>query len=286
MDFAPSGKLLAALDYERMTLFTGGPEAVEELDASQYDCSHVDGISADGKLLLFTECGTAVGRHYTSYLRDLKSRTTRPLSSGRGLDLSADGEWAITIDPQDRKSVTLRRTSSPDFRVLSGGFEYQWAKFLPGDQELLAGGSFPGQPLKIYRQTLRDGRLREVRGIEYMDDVMVSGVDTKVGGLVGNQLRVFDWSTGKLLVSSQAAGQWPVGWSGDGHAILAVDPRKMTIVKLDVCSGKSENWKSIKPQHGGGFAGLAGVVAVPEAGAYAYSARFSSSRLYLVSGLS
>jgi hypothetical protein len=55
---------------------------------------------------------------------------------------------------------------------------------------------------------------------------------------------------------------------------------------VNVATGESELWKSLGPKEVTGFVGLANAVAVPELGAYAYSASWDLSRLYVVDGWS
>lgn len=286
LDFAKTGDLLVTVDDTRMSMMAGAISDVSETDISKFDCSHVDAISEDGRFLLFTECGSAVGRHYTAYLRDLTSATTTQVGSGRAMALSADGRQAITIDPQNRTVLTLHDIATGRSRALpSDGIDYQWARFLPGTTELLVGGSRNGMPLAIYKQCPGTGSLDKVAVPAYLDDVVISPSGQMIAGLFEGKLRAFEWQTGRELTIPAPVTFFPLGWSADGRKLYVMNTRTLEISSVEIGSGEVERWRQLPGRDKPGFVAVAGAVAAPEAGVYAYSLHLSSSRLYLVSGL-
>ncbi|MBV9766176.1 MAG: winged helix-turn-helix domain-containing protein, partial [Acidobacteriaceae bacterium] len=130
LDISNTGRALIATDDTRMTMIAALAGA-GETDLSKFDCSHVDDISSDGNLVLFTEGGDAGGQHYIAYLHNHISGKTYPINSGRGLAISADGKSVLTIDPLDRGTLMITSVDSRKVSKIFGrGFEYQWAKFL------------------------------------------------------------------------------------------------------------------------------------------------------------
>ncbi len=114
LDISRAGRVLIAVDDVRMTM-TGAPGVGRaESDLSKFDLSHVDDISVGGNLVLFSEGGAAGGQHYSTYVHDQKSGSTFRVASGRGLALSPDAKWALTVDPQDRTNLTLTSIGSQD----------------------------------------------------------------------------------------------------------------------------------------------------------------------------
>ena len=287
-DSSRSGDLLVSVDEPRMSLLTGRRGETGETDVSKFDFSHIDGISDDGRYLLFTECSSAAGLHYTTYLRDLTSQTTTPVAFGRGLALSADGRRAITIDPQDRKKVMLHDLESGQSGSIGiPDFEYQWARFLSSRSEILVGGSRKGGALSTFRYRLNTRELTKLNLAVYLDEVVVSSTGHQIAGISEGQLRLFDWQTGnETCLPGEGGASFPVGWSLDGQTLYALNTRNLVISAVDRASGKWQPWHTLKGNEKPGYAGIAGITAAPQAGVYAYSLHLSSSRLYLVSGLS
>ncbi|MBV9033894.1 MAG: winged helix-turn-helix domain-containing protein [Acidobacteriaceae bacterium] len=287
LDVSERGQALVALDDTRMDLRVALPGQAAELDLSKFDCSHVDDISPDGRFILFTESSGGVGKHYTSYIHDLNSHATIRLAQGRGLALSPDARWALTIDPQDRHTLVLNhREGGPARRIYGGGFEYQWAKFLPDTREFLVGGAYPGEPLMIGKQALTGGKPKPIEGVSYMDYVAVSLNGTEIAGVLNNQLAVFDLTEKPVRKALPDLGAMPVAWSEDGHHLYAarIGGATTELVSLALDTGQVEPWKTIPASESPEFAGLASVVAAPQAGTYAYSRHLNLSRLYLVDG--
>jgi len=287
LDISKKGQTLVALDDTRMDLRVALPDQAAELDLSKFDCSHVDDISPDGRFILFTEGSGVVGKHYSSYIHDLNSHATIRLGPGRGLALSPDARWALTIDPQDRHTLVLnRREGGPARRIYGGGFEYQWAKFLPDTRELLVGGAYPGAPLMIGKQALAGEKPKPVKGVSYMDYVAVSLNGAKIAGVLNNRLAVFDLTAQPVRKALPDFSAMPVAWSEDGHHLYAarIDETTTELVSLALDTGQVEPWKTIPASKSPEFAGLASVVAAPQAGTYAYSRHLNLSRLYLVDG--
>jgi DNA-binding beta-propeller fold protein YncE len=266
-----------------MTAQLSGDDAAR--DVSHLDSSHVDDIARDGRFILFTEGSSAVGEHYAVFTLDRESHRPRRLSTGRGLAISPDSKSALTIDPEDRTSLTvISLTTGASRRISGGGFEYQWAKFLPDGTSLLVGGAYPLEALTICKQLLNGGTPVALSNAPYLDYVEVSPDGSRIAGITGNQLQIFDMrsrQTRLLLPGERAA---PVAWSADGAYIYVatLGDKPDRILKLNLRSGQHEIWKTVA----GPGLHLSSVVAAPEAGAFAYSTEFLLSRLYVVDGWS
>jgi DNA-binding winged helix-turn-helix (wHTH) protein/WD40 repeat protein len=284
-DISRDGRALIALDDMRVSMTAQLTGDTTARDVSNLDSSHVDDIARDGRLILFTEASSAVGEHYAAYTLDRKSHLAVRFAQGRGLALSPDGKSALTIDPEDRSALTLTSLATGvSRRILGGGFEYQWAKFLPDGNSLLVGGAYPLEPLTICKQFLEGGTPVALANALYLDHVEISADGSKFAGSLGNQLRVFDLGSGQTRPLLAGERVVPVAWSADGNDIYVatLGDKPDRILKVNLRSGKRETWKTIA----GSGTRLTSVVAAPETGAFAYSAEFSLSRLYVVDGWS
>ncbi|MGI8958275.1 MAG: winged helix-turn-helix domain-containing protein [Bryobacteraceae bacterium] len=288
LDISGAGRALIAVDDMRMTLMgapgVGGPER----DLSHFDLSHVDDISADGNLVLFTEGGNAGGQHYATYVHDLRAGSTARIASARALALSPNQKWVLTVDPRDRTRLTLTSiVSNASSEVFGNGFEYQWAKFLPDGKTLLVGGAYPGELLSICTQSLDGGKPIPLNGVPYLDYVAVSPDGLRIAGAtISDSGLIFDLRNHSARQISPGVNALPIAWSTDSKELFAVSRRNSIyrIVKTNLQTGQVQLWKTLPLGDQAGVIGLAGLVISPATGAYAYSTDLNLSHLYLVDG--
>jgi DNA-binding winged helix-turn-helix (wHTH) protein/Tol biopolymer transport system component len=287
LDVSSSGHALLAIDDVRMTMRAAVSANEAERDISQFDFSHIEDISRDGDVLLFTEAGDAGGQHYQAYVYDQRCHGVKRLGPGRGLSLSPDGKEALTVDPQDRTALSLVQVNSGrSIKLPQSAFRYQWARFFkPG--QLLVGGAYPSQPLTICLLDEASGKLVAVPDAPYLDYVAISPDRRKIAGRLTGRTEIFDLATKtthRLLPESPST---PVVWSADSEDLFLVSSNhsEYSILKLNVATERSATWRTIVPHSSDAFMGLSAIVAAPASGAYAYSSSRESSRLYLVHGL-
>src|SRR5262249_9448823 len=73
------------------------PGEQREHDLSWLDWSLATDVSADGKMLLFSEAGEGGGAGYSVYVRRIDGSPAVRLGEGRAQALSTDGKWALAI---------------------------------------------------------------------------------------------------------------------------------------------------------------------------------------------
>ncbi len=288
LDVSSTGHALLAIDNVRMTMRAAVSTNQTERDISQFDFSHIEDISRDGNVLLFTEGGDAGGQHYMAYVYDQRTQKVKRLGPGRGLSLSPEGNEALTVDAQDRTALTLIEVSSGRaMKLPQSAFRYQWARFFrPG--QLLVGGAYPSQPLTISVLDEASGRLAPIPDAPYLDYVAISPDGRKIAGRLTGRTETFDLATKTTHRFLPDSPSMPLVWSADSENLFLVSTNHSAypILKMNVATQQSATWRTIVPESTDGFVGLAAIVAAPASGAYAYSSSQESSRLYLVHGLS
>ncbi len=288
LDVSSTGHALLAIDNFRMTMRAAVSANETERDISQFDFSHIEDISRDGNVLLFTEGGDAGGRHYLAFVYDQRTQRVKRLGPGRGLSLSPDGDAALTVDPQDRTALTLIDVNSGHATKLpQSGFRYQWARFFRRG-ELLVGGAYPGQPLTISVLDEISGKLVPLPDAPYLEHVAISPDGRKIAGRLTGRTELFDLATKTTHRLLPESPSMPLVWSADSENLFLVSANRSEypILKLNVSTEQSATWRTIVPNSTDAFMGVAAIVAAPASGAYAYSASQESSRLYLVHGIS
>ena len=105
LDIARNGRVLLSRDDEPMSMAGTLAGDSAERDLTWFDGSHVEAISADGSLVLFTESGEASGSHYWAYVHNQRTNSTTRIGVGRALALSPDGTRALAIGSSRGRSV-------------------------------------------------------------------------------------------------------------------------------------------------------------------------------------
>jgi DNA-binding winged helix-turn-helix (wHTH) protein len=288
LDISPAGKILIALDEMNTTMTAQLANETTEHDMSNFDSSHLDDISADGQLILFTEAGNGGGRRYSAFTFNRRAKKAVRFASGRAFALSPDKKSALTIDPIDRKSITVTNLASGASRKIhGGGFEYQWARFFPDGQRVLVGGAYPEAPMQLAIQPFDGGKLAPINGAPYLDQVQLSPDGRRVAGRIGDKVSVVGLETGMRRTLRVESVSVPVAWSRDGNDVflLLFDRQPSRVVKVDWRTGSMGTWKMLASGHTDSNT-ITSAVAAPAVNAYAYSSNYNLSRLYVVDGWS
>jgi DNA-binding winged helix-turn-helix (wHTH) protein len=290
LDISPTGRVLLAIDEDRIKMTAALPEDPSERDISLLDSSHVDAISRDGSILLFTEGGDGGGEHYASYVRNERAHTTSRLADGRGLALSPSGSLALLIDPLHRTALTVTTVATGESRTISGaGLQYQWAKFFPDAQRILAGASYPGQPLRLYTQSITGAPPALLEGVPYFYEAVFSRDASHLLGFTPTRdLLLVDLASKAAHPVLAGSHFFPLAWSHEANAVYGLNylPGRYQILKGDLQTGEVQPLKAVTPEIAPGFTGLAGFVMAPDSAACVYSTHLRLSRLYLVDGWS
>ncbi|MBV8572627.1 MAG: winged helix-turn-helix domain-containing protein [Acidobacteriaceae bacterium] len=287
LDISRSGTVLLSADDERTIMRGGFGQSGTENDLSQLDGSHVDDISADGRFVLFTEAGEGGGSHYGTFLYDRDARSALRVASGRALAISPDGNWILTIDPQDRSQLALMSVKTGiQKNVPRTGLVFQWARFLPGGDELLVAGAYPGKPLQLFKEKMTGGKPLAIEKVPYLDYVVLSADGKRLAGLDSSfSLEVVDMNGRHYSIASR--GSFPVGWTDSGELLYLLSGNSgYRIMKKNLDTGEEQTWKTIPVSKTPGFAGLANIVVSRRMNAYVYSSHVDESRLYAVTGWS
>src|SRR5581483_6263918 len=286
-DIAADGRALVSVDDPRGAMLAEFPGARKEMDVTQFDDPTVQAISSDGERLLFTESGDAGGQHYTTLLFDNARQSSRVIASGRAMAMSPDDRFALILDPDDDAALTLVPFERGSTTRISGhGLHYQWVRFI-SNRVILAGGSYPGGSLMIYRQPLDGGAPTALTGLPYVDDPVIAPDGEKMIGLSGRNLVLISFCDKSAQIIPFDGVAAPVAWSADHRSVFlaALSAAPPALLKLDLNTKSVTTWKPLQiPQSSS--AELGGIAVAPEVGAYAYSTRQDLSRLYVVDGWS
>src|SRR5208282_6041718 len=130
-----NGAVLIVTHHRRVGIRGMPPGGKEERELGWLDYSVLDGLTSDGRKVLFEESGSGGGPNYTVFVRDSDGSPPVRIGEGMGLAISPDAKWVIT---QAAKGGALRMvpTGAGEARQLThDNVNYQKARWLFGGKE-------------------------------------------------------------------------------------------------------------------------------------------------------
>jgi len=271
-----------------------GPGDGGERDLSELDLSFVVDLSRDGRTLLGVDQGAGVGPHWAIFLRPTDGTPAVWLGEGDPLALSPDGKWVLTrriyLSPQ--RLVLVPTGAGQSHELETGPVErYLEGKWFPDGRRILFSAIEPGHKARLYVQDLDGGKPRAV-GPEGL------GLPSFGGAVSPDGLRtiVLDPDLGPALYTIGGAEvtpvpglgprDQPIGWSDDGRGILFYRPAApaITVLRLDVASGRTSVVRELLPSSPDGKFGDVRILATPDGRSFAYGYLRESTDLYLSEG--
>ena len=288
-DISRNGLVLLTADKSRVGLFALPPGETHERSFSWFDWSLLNDLSADGKTLLFSETGEAVGTNYGIFLRHMDDSAPVRLGDGGFAALSPDGKWVLAEDGSPAKLMLLP-TGVGEVRQLTDNKNAHYnANWLPnGKSVIFTTDETPGRrtyildidaPGQTPRPITPDGT---IGGAVSPDGAFLLAGDSK------HQRWLYPIAGGdpKKVTVTLGADENVIGYFHDNNTVL-VRTRSLPVkvTKLDLQTGKREAFREIIP------ADLAGAQSLPvlrfsaDGKSYAYSLGRSLSDLFVVDGL-
>jgi hypothetical protein len=230
------------------------PGEATERNLTWLDWSFPDDITNDGRLVLFDEQDRP-RPEYLCYIRKTDGSPAVLLGKAKGLDLSADGRWALTTNAT-ADQLSLMPTGAGSSRVLpKANLVYQWGQFFADGKRILIWANEPGRASRLYVQGIDEPRPRPITpegfGLSFGGGKAISP-DGKIVLIRGGDGRVYLCAAEgnappKLLTGAQSEEvAW--GWTADGGSVYVgkiAMPARIEI--CDVATGQRRLWKEIVP---------------------------------------
>jgi len=302
-DVASDGRVLLTRDDERRMLMGVPPGETQEIDLSLFDASGLASVSADGRVVLFGDRFGVYTRKTTP--ADGKPEPAVPLQPSEAYadDLSPDGKTVIaTTAAADR--LLLIATSESDVRTVPtpGITFFSGSRWFPDGRRILFNGRRGEHKLQSYVMELNagqppaDGKRRAITP-EGTWALSISPDGKKAAGITNGPEGISLWPTdgeeqqpGSLRgesVRGSRAGDRPVGWTADGHALWVFRRNEIptSIIRLDIATGTRTEWRRLAVNDPDAVSSIAEVQVTPDGTSYFYNYRRVLSELYVVGGL-
>ena len=271
-----------------------GPGDRRERDLSELDLSYIVDLSRDGRTLLGVEQGAEVGPHGAIFLRPTDGTPAVWLGQGDPLALSPDGKWVLTrrFYPSPQRLVLVPTGAGQSHELETGPVErYLEGKWFPDGRRILFSAIEPGHEARLYVQDVDGGqpqavgpeglRLASFGGAVSLDGTRTIALDPDLGPVfytIGG--------TEIIPIPGLGPGDYPIGWSDDGRGILFYRPAvpAVTVLRLDVASGRTAVVRELLPSSPDGMFGDIRILATPDGRSFAYGYLRQSTDLYLGEG--
>jgi Tol biopolymer transport system component len=285
--------LLERIMYESEIVGRSGGDPIER-NLSWLDGSVLAALSDDGKTLLFSENGPGGGPKGAVYKRRMDGSPAVRLGEGWALDLSPDGQWALTrTRGPDGVRLTLLPTGAGQPRAvpLSGIQPPAFgsgASFFPDGKRLLVRGAEKGRPLRLFAVDLETGKARAFtpEGVPFQTVLSISPDGKRVASTGDEEVVLYDVEGGSARpIPGLSKGLTAIKWCADGRSLFVrtAGTHPLRVSRLDISSGRLEPWKEFSLSDVG--AGIVDVIPTPDGNSYAYGYGRYFSDLFIAEGI-
>jgi Tol biopolymer transport system component len=291
-DVSRDGRVLLVQDKQRQEISALAPGAEKERNLSWLDWSLVRDLSSDGRTLLFDESGEGGGRGYSVYVRKTDGSPAVRLGEGAGFALSPDGRTALCIlggGDASGQTMVLYPLGVGESKSLAGaGLRIRDAGWLPDGRHLLLSANEPDRGIRLWVQTIGDGKRRAISPEGYTGFAHGVSPDGKLVTALGPDQRFYLYPIEggePTPIPGLVPGDVPSGWTTDGRSIFVRRRGEVRIFLVDVRSGHRELWKDLSPPDIAGVVNAGALAATRDGKFYAYSYIRFLADLYVVDGL-
>ena len=287
-DVSRGGLVLLTADKTRISLSALPPGETRERSLSWFDWSLLSDISADGKTIVFSESGEAVGANYSVFLRKTDGSPAVRLGEGGFGFLSPDGQWVVSQDGSPAKLVLLPTGVGESRPLTDDKVEHSGVAWLPDSKSIVFSATEPGHGPRTFVQDIQGGAPRALtpQGTAgsrvTQDGKYVLARDPK------RQEWLYPIAGGEpqRLNLDLTANEIPLRFSPDGKSLLVLTRGiPLKIARADLATGHREPWKELAPADPAGVQSIVNIRFSADGKSYAYSTLRVLSDLYVVDGL-
>jgi predicted Ser/Thr protein kinase len=270
------------------------PGETREREVGWLENAGVEGLSADGKTLVFGAMeGNWIGGAYT---RATDGSPAVRLGDGHPESLSPDGKWVLAragwTGTAWGREWSLLPTGPGSPRLLPRGAITQLVEgaWLPDGKRIVFTAIEEGHAARVYVQDIETGHMRPITPERvHMPEKAATPDGKSVLVWLDGHWFLYPIEGGQPRpVSLLGTGDNPQQWSSGGRFLYVTRGRgepPVAIERLDVTTGRREPWQTLVPSDPVGIELLDPPVITPDGRGYCYSYARRNQELYVVEGL-
>ena len=287
-DISRTGVVLLTSEKARLSIFGLAPGETQERSLSWFDWSLVTDLSADGKTVIFSESGEAVGANYSIFMRKTDGSPAVRLGTGGFASLSPDGKFVVSGTGDPAQLVLLPTGIGEPRKLTDNKLDHASIGWMPDGKAIVFTSTEPGHGRRTYLLPIEGGTPRPITpegvagALVTPDGKYLLATDRKldrwfypIAGGQPQKLKI------DILPNERIFQMF-----GDGKGIL-VRAREVPshVVRVDLATGRRTPWKEIMPPDPAGVADIPVMKFSADGKAYVYSAGRLLSDLFVVDGL-
>jgi Tol biopolymer transport system component/tRNA A-37 threonylcarbamoyl transferase component Bud32 len=294
-DIAADGRLLFTNDKVSGAQMVASPASSVERDVSVLGSGYSGSISADGKMIAFTESGSGVGDDYAVFFRRLDGSPAVELGEGDCIGMTPDGKYVVALLPTQPTKLRVLPTGAGEartFDIAPVSVDVDDVSWMPGAKEFVFLGHEGVGPPHAYRVSIDGGSARPLTnqaGAHFWNRVSLDGKYLIDGPGKGNNWQskweLVELATGQARPAALLDGDQPASWDQDNKHIFVAHEGdgESTVFRVDAFSGERKVWKQIQPADPSGLNLISFFQVTPSGSAYSYGAGRMISSLYVYS---
>ena len=287
-DISRDGRVLLGEDTSHYGIIGLAPGEKTEKDLSWFDWSVVNDLSSDGKTVVFSESGEAVGGNYGIFIRKTDGSPAVRLGNGGTSALAPDGKWVAATSNDSPGQIQLLPIGAGQPRRLTEGVQHSRVAWTPDGKALIFNAAKPNRPPRSYWMDL-DGKSRAVTPegttglVATPDSKYLLAADTDGKWFL---FPLVDGGEPLPLRANLEEEDVPVRFEPDGKALMVAQagvPQKVFRVYLD--QNRREEIRQLIPPDPAGLQEVRGLRLSADGKSYVYSYYRILSDLWVVDGL-
>jgi eukaryotic-like serine/threonine-protein kinase len=289
-DIWRDGRVLFIQTNARLGILGLFPGEATARDLSGLDWSYLPLLSANGKILVYTEQGDGGGPGYSVYLRRLDGSPAVRLGEGNVLAISPDGKWVLAARVRSTPAqLVLLPTGAGEPKTFPKDLiDHSEGNFFPDGKRIVFTGHEAGRPPRTFVQDVDGGMARAVTP----EGVRASLVTPDGKSLVtrteaGFALTPLEGGSSRPIAGLEQDDE-PLRLSPDGRFLFVRSTTRALparVFHVDLSTGRREPWKELMPGDPTGIGTLLATDISADGKSIVFQYVRALSELYLAEGL-
>lgn len=288
-DISRNGLVLLTGDQSRMSLSALPPGQTTERSLSWFDWSLLTGMSGDGKTIVFSETGEAIGTNYSIFLRKTDGSPAVRLGDGGFAALSPDGRYVISLVGAPAKLVLLPTGVGETRELTDNKIDHFSVAWMPDSKSFVYSTEEPGHGRRTFLQSTEGGSAPRPLTPEGTSGSLISPDGKYLGAIDRKGQRwLYPIAGGEpqKVNITVAPEENIMSFTSDGKGLFVrTRTLPVRISRIDIATGRREPWKVIAPADTAGLKSVPSLRFSSDGKSYAYSSFRILSDLYVVDGM-